>query len=149
MIFHGGPRGGWIVRLDPGEYGRMLGDHLRHASCLRQSEPAIAIDMDFHLLDQSPDPRISGDLGDAGMERFIRLMKGVAVARRLGLALTFEDRTQAQNLAGGGAPGGQPRGGLLQRLADDDGFRQRGKRNTRDDDARLGEYFDKTFAGES
>ena len=82
-----------------------------------------------------------------GVKHFVRLMEGVAVPGGFGLTLTFQDRTQRQDLAGRGALGREPRGGFLQRLADDDGFRQRRDRNARDEDAGLGKYLQQTFVG--
>ena len=55
---------------------------------------------------------------------------------------------QGQNLAGGRELGGQPCGGFLKRLANDDGLWQRGERNARDEDARLRKYLDQTLVGQ-
>ena len=96
--------------------------------------------MHFDLLDQRPDPRISGDLGDRSMKQLVRLVEGLAVFGRVGLALAFQDRMQAEDLAGGRALGGELRSGRLERFADDDGLRQGGDRNARDEDSRLGKY---------
>ena len=81
------------------------------------------------------------------MKHFVGLMEGVAIAGGIGLALAFQDRMQRQDLAGRRALGGEPCGGFLQRLADDDGFRQRRHRNPRDEDARLRKYLQQTFVG--
>ena len=81
------------------------------------------------------------------MKCLIRVMKGIPVPGNISLALTFQDRMQGQDLAGRGPLGGEARGGLLQRLANDDRLRQRRDRNARDEDARLGKYVDQTFIG--
>jgi hypothetical protein len=72
------------------------------------------------------------------MKHFIGLMERIAVSGGAGLALPFQDRLQRQYLARCRALRGKPRGGFLQRLADDDGFRERCDRNARDEDAGLG-----------
>jgi hypothetical protein len=69
------------------------------------------------------------------MKHFIRAMEGVVVPGGACLALTFQDRMQSQNLAGRRLLRGQARGGFLKRLANDDRFRQRRKRNAGDEDA--------------
>ena len=123
----------------------MLRDHSRDPPLLRQRQPAIAIDVYLHLLDQRPNSRISGDLCDRGVKYFVRAMEGVTFPGSICLTLTFQDRMQCQNLASGCPLGGQMSGGCLKRLADDDGFRQRGKRNPRDEDAGLGKYLQQAF----
>src|SRR3974390_1989476 len=98
MPLHGNARGGRIMRLDGGEDRHMLGDDLRHAPRLRQGEPAVAVDMNLHLLDQRPDPGISGDFGNCSVEGFVGLVKAFAISRRVSLALPLQDRLQIQDL---------------------------------------------------
>src|SRR5919197_4562512 len=93
--------------------------------------------MNLDLLDQRPDAGITGDLGDGRMKRLIGLMKCVAVACGVGLALSLQDGVQAEDLACRGEARGKARRGLLERLADDDRLRQRGQRNARNEDAGL------------
>ena len=101
--------------------------------------------MDLHLLNQFPDAWVSRDIGDSCVKCLIGLVKRLAISGSAGLALTFEDRTQAEDLAGGGALGGLSCRGFFKRLADDDGLRQRGKRNSRNEDAGLRKDFDQTL----
>ena len=70
---------GRIMGLDRGQDRFMLRDRARDPSLLRQRQPAIAIDVDFHLLDQRPDSRMSGDVGDGGVKHFVGVMEGVAI----------------------------------------------------------------------
>ena len=91
---------GAIMRLDRVQDLCMLGNHLRYAPRLRQGEATVAIDMDLDLLDQRPDSRISRDLGNGCVKSLIRLVKSLAVGRRIRLALALQERMQAKHLAG-------------------------------------------------
>src|SRR5467141_3956361 len=102
---------------DGAQNGLMLRNHARDSSLLWQRQPAIAIDVYLHLLDQRPNSGISGDFRNRRVKHFIRAMEGVTVPGR----------------------------GCLKRLANEDGLRQRRNRNARDEDARLGKYLEQTF----
>ena len=100
-----------------------------HSAGLRQGQPAIAIDLDLDLLDELPDSGVAGDFRDGGVKQFVGLVEGFAVAGGSGLALPLQHRAQRQDLARCRALGGQPRGGFLERLADDDGLGEGVDRN--------------------
>jgi hypothetical protein len=142
---HSGTSG--IMGLDRGQHLCVLGDHLRHASRLGQSEAAIAIDLNLHLLDKGPDPRISRDLRNGCVKCFVCLMKSLTIGDRIRLALALKNRMQVEDLAGRRALGGEPSGGFLQRFSDDDRLRERPTRNARGEDARLRKDFDQAVIG--
>src|SRR5258708_33314413 len=105
VLIHGNSCSLWIVCFDRGHDRLMLGDHLCDPSPLRQRQPPVAVDMDFHLLDQSPAPGMPSDLSDAGVKRLVRLMEGFTIPGGFSFPLTFQGRTQRQNLAGRGTLG--------------------------------------------
>src|SRR3979411_1575225 len=113
---------------DGAQNGLMLRDHARDPSLLRQRQPAIAIDVYLHLLDQRPNSGISGDFRNRRVKHFIRAMEGVTVFGCVCLTLTFQDRMQNQDLARRRALRGQVRGGYLKRLAHDECVRARTRR---------------------
>ncbi len=129
MGLHGDPGAGRIVSLDRAQDHLVFPDRARDPPLLRQRQPAVAVDVDFYLLDQRPDPGMSGDLGDGGVKQFVGVMEGVAVVGGIGLALAFQDRMQNQDLARRRAFRGELRDGFLERLANDDGCRQRRARH--------------------
>ncbi len=94
MAFHRLPRTLRIVRLDCGQDGFVLADHLYDSPVLGQRQQPIAVDVDFHLLDELPDSRIPGNVGDCGMKHFVGLMKGVAVSGGTCLTLALQYRAQ-------------------------------------------------------
>src|SRR6266516_7881694 len=86
MDFHRPPCTLCVMRLDRGQDSLVLDDHLCDPSALGQGQPAIAIDVDLHLLDILPDSGIACDIGDCSMKHFIGLMERIAVSGGAGLA---------------------------------------------------------------
>src|SRR5208282_860644 len=139
---------GAVAGFDCRRDGGVLADGPLHAALLRQCQPPVAIDMDFDLFDQRPNPAIAGGLGDGGMKGLVRLMEGVAIAGATRLTLALQVGKEGDDLAALGALGGEPGGCLFQRLANDNHLGQRGERYARYECARLREYLDQPFVGE-
>src|SRR4029078_3266733 len=85
--FHRPPCTLCVMCLDRGEDGLVFDDHLCDPSALGQGQPAIAVDVNLHLLDILPDSGVAGDIGDCSMKHFVGLMEGFTVSRGAGLAL--------------------------------------------------------------
>jgi hypothetical protein len=148
MHCHRGGGAGRITRLDRLGDGRVLLQHPRHASRYRQGEAAIAIDLNFHLLDQRPDARMPRRFRDHRMKGFICLVKAVAIPGLLHSALTLDQLVELDHLFPACSLGRESRRQLLERLADQDRFRQRGERNPGHESPRLGKDVDQRLVGE-
>ena len=128
--------------------GGVLADRARHSALLRQRQSPIAIDMNFDLFDEPPNTAITGGVGDGAVESLVRLMECVAVASSAGFALALQLREQGDDLTPLGALGGEPRGSLFERLANDDRLGKRVERDAGGERARLRKYLDQSFVGE-
>ena len=94
MAFHSLPRTLRVVRLDCGQNRFMLADHLYDPPVLGQRQQPIAVDVNFHLLNELPDSRIPGNVGDCGMKHFVGLVKGGAVPGGTCFTLALQYRAQ-------------------------------------------------------
>ena len=135
---------GFDCRCDRG----VLLNRARHAAGLRQGQSPVAIDMNFDLFDERPNAATSGGLGDRAVKGLVSLMEGVAIADITRFALALQLGAQRNDVAALRALGGEPRGRLFQRLANNNRLRQRGERYACCECARLREYFDEPFVGE-
>src|SRR6202011_2026761 len=128
---------GPVMRLDRADDGGMLREHAPHAPRHRQGEPAIAIDLNLHLLDEAPDAGMAGGLRDRRMERLVGFVETVAVAARLDTTLALEQLTQPRDPTRIAALGREPGRRLLERGAHQDRFGERAHRDARDEWPRL------------
>jgi len=83
--------------------------------------------VNLDLFDQRPNAPVARRLSDGAVEGFVPLMESIAVARSARFALPLELGEKGDDLTAPGALGGEPRRRLLERLANDDRFRKRGK----------------------
>src|SRR6266566_4387090 len=148
MRRHRGGGAGRIARLDRLDDGDVLLEHPRHASRHRQGEAAIAIHLNFHLLDQGPDARMPCGFRDRRMKGFVGLMEAVTISGPLHPALTLDQPVEFRYLFRTRGLGRESRRQLLERLADQDRFRQRGERNPGHKSPRLGKDVDQRLVGE-
>ena len=148
MRRHRGGGAGRIARLDRLDDGHVLLEHPRHASRHRQGEAAIAIHLNFHLLDQGPDARMPCGFRDRRMKGFVGLMEAVTISGPLHPALTLDQPVEFRYLFRTRGLGRESRRQLLERLADQDRFRQRGERNPGHKSPRLGKDVDQRLVGE-
>ena len=77
----------------------VLADGARHPARLRQCQPSVAIDLNFDLLDQRPNPAMAGGLGDGAVKALVRLMEGCAIAGSHRFALALQMGAQGDDLA--------------------------------------------------
>ena len=86
-----------------------------------------------------------GRFRDHGVKDFVRLVKAVAIPRLLHPALAVDDFVEFRRPFRIGRFGREPRGHLLERLADQDRFRQRRERNLGHESPGLGKDVDQRF----